>query len=172
MCGCIQGHKDIHCDTPCIEGVHNITLPTTKSFPHDGHHSYYYHHHRCHHYHRIVRLLWTHEHSFFTVPIPKWKKFPILIQRCTAFRLCKWKYGIFKIETLHGALNNTRGPTRCIIIVIIKKICTQYVYAIVTPNWCYSRTYIIHIAPIHTLTLILCIMYIILYMYTNTRCRI
>jgi len=67
VCGCIQGHKDIHGDTPCIEGVHNLTLPTKKSFPHYGHHSYNYHHHhhhRCHHYHRIVRLLWTREHSF------------------------------------------------------------------------------------------------------------
>lgn len=87
VCGCTQGHKDIHGDTPCIEGVHNITLPTAKSF--DVYHSYYYHYH-CHHYHhyyhRIVRLLCTCEHSFFAVPIPKWKIVQYLCS-CTAFRL-------------------------------------------------------------------------------------
>lgn len=61
------------------------------------------------------------------------------------------------------------------------------IYAIVTPNWCYWRIYIIlYIATIYTLTLILCIihyvcigtrevylikkklMYIYMYIYTFT----
>jgi len=108
------------------------------------------------------------DYSFFTVPIPKWKIFRY-VHSCTVFHAHKRKYRILKLKRYEELW--IIYVDRRVMAIIIKKICT-HVYAIVTPNWCYSRTYIIHIAPIHTLTLILCIMYISYIMYMNTICRI